>query len=164
MEVKWRSKRGRIPVAMAYSKNMGKNRAVCKKDSQSVENCDREPPTTNKVLKWNAPFLRLFAKMTGMGGPGGISYFSWTRGGTRVSHAKFQVSRSIPSYRYFLQKLGEGAGGGRGGAIILNPEKACLFDSIKSGPEVVGRKKLVVLSGHQTSSLWSWGFLWSWSP
>ena len=59
MEVKWRSKRGRIDTAMAYSKNMGKNRVVCKKDPQSVENCDRDPlppPHTNKVLKWNAPF------------------------------------------------------------------------------------------------------------
>ena len=44
MEVKWRSKRGRIDTAMAYSENMGKNRVVCKKDPQSVENCDREPP------------------------------------------------------------------------------------------------------------------------
>ena len=78
-------------------------------------------------------------------------------------HAKFQVSTSIPSYRYFLQKLGGGAGG-EGGAIILNPEKACLFDSVKSGPEVVGRKKSLVLSGHQISSLWSSEFFWSWSP
>ena len=59
MEVKWRSKRGRIDTAMAYSKNMGKNRVVCKKDPQSVENCDREPPPTLKVLQWNAPFMKI---------------------------------------------------------------------------------------------------------
>ena len=57
MEVKWRSKRGRIDTAMAYSENMGKNRVVCKKDPQLVENCDREPPPTLKVPQWNAPFL-----------------------------------------------------------------------------------------------------------
>ena len=55
MEVKWRSKRGRIDTAMAYSKNMGKNRVVCKKDPQSVENCDREPPPTLKVLQVERP-------------------------------------------------------------------------------------------------------------
>ena len=57
MEVKWRSKRGRIDTAMAYSENMGKNRVVCKKDPQSVENCDREPPPPPlKCSRWNAPF------------------------------------------------------------------------------------------------------------
>ena len=55
MEVKWRSKRGRIDTAMAYSENMGKNRVVCKKDPQSVENCDREPPPPLKCPRWNAP-------------------------------------------------------------------------------------------------------------
>ena len=57
MEVKWRSKRGRIDTAMAYSKNMGKNRVVCKKDPQSVENCDREPPPTLKVPQVERPLL-----------------------------------------------------------------------------------------------------------
>ena len=55
MEVKWRSKRGRIDTAMAYSENMGKNRVVCKKDPQSVENCDREPPPTLKVPQVERP-------------------------------------------------------------------------------------------------------------
>ena len=63
MEVKWRSKRGRIDTAMAYSKNMGKNRVVCKKDPQSVENCDREPPPTLKVLQVERP---LFQKNSGI--------------------------------------------------------------------------------------------------
>ena len=44
-------------------------------------------------------FFEFLPKMTGRGGLGAISYFSWTRGGTRGSHAKFQVSSSIPSYR-----------------------------------------------------------------
>ena len=63
-------------------------------------------------------FLRFFAKIKNDregGVRGGGSYFSWTKEGTRVSHAKFQVSRSIPSYRYFLQK----SGGEGGGPIIL---------------------------------------------
>ena len=59
MEVKWRSKRGRIDTAMAYSKNMGKNRVVCKKDPQSVENCDREPPPTLKVPQVERPLLSI---------------------------------------------------------------------------------------------------------
>ena len=59
MEVKWRSKRGRIDTAMAYSKNMGKNRVVCKKDPQSVENCDREPPPTLKVPQVERPLSDL---------------------------------------------------------------------------------------------------------
>ena len=58
MEVKWRSKRGRIDTAMAYSKNMGKNRVVCKKDPQSVENCDREPPPVLKVLQVERPLFK----------------------------------------------------------------------------------------------------------
>ena len=37
-----------------------------------------------------------------------LSELGCVREGTRVSHAKFQVSRSIPSYTYFLQKLGGG--------------------------------------------------------
>ena len=60
MEVKWRSKRGRIDTAMAYSENMGKNRVVCKKDPQSVENCDREPPPTLKVLQVERPLWILY--------------------------------------------------------------------------------------------------------
>ena len=66
------------------------------------------PPSMSILQTLDIKFLRVFAKMTGKGG--GISNFCWTRGGTRVSNAKFQVSRSIPSYRYFLQKWG-----GRGG-------------------------------------------------
>ena len=42
MEVIWRSKRVQIVMAMAYSRNMGKNMVVCKEDSLSVENCDRK--------------------------------------------------------------------------------------------------------------------------
>ena len=62
MEVKWRSKRGRIDTAMAYSKNMGKNRVVCKKDPQLVENCDRQTPL--KVL-WVERHLFLKGCMAG---------------------------------------------------------------------------------------------------
>ena len=64
MEVKWRSKRGRIDTAMAYSKNMGKNRVVCKKDPQLVENCDRQTTPPLKVL-WVERHLFLKGCMAG---------------------------------------------------------------------------------------------------
>ena len=74
-------------------------------------------------------FLRFFAKMKNDregGVRGGISYFSWTKEGTRVSHAKFQVSRSIPSYRWFLQKWG-----GRGGGLLsFCPKKPNLLSLV----------------------------------
>ena len=69
--------------------------------------------------------------MTGMGGGGGgVSYFSCMKEGTRVSHAKFQVSMSIRSQAVFLQN--SGGGGGGGGPIILLVQKAkIIFSFIK---------------------------------
>ena len=54
------------------------------------------------------PIPVIFAKTLG-----GISYFSCVREGTRVSHAKFQVSMSIRSLTVvFYKNLGVGGGGG----------------------------------------------------
>ena len=51
------------------------------------------------------------------GGLGAISYFSCMGEGTRVSHAKFQVSMSIRSETVVFYKiLGVGGGEGEGGA------------------------------------------------
>ena len=62
------------------------------------------------------------------GGGGGVSYFSCMKEGTRVSHAKFQVSMSICSQTVVFYKI---LGGGGGGPIILLVQKAlvclCLF-------------------------------------
>ena len=57
-------------------------------------------------------------KWQGGGGLGAISYFSCMGEGTRVSHAKFQVSMSIRSETVVFYKI-LGVGGEGGAPIIL---------------------------------------------
>ena len=59
--------------------------------------------------------------MTGIGGAGGVSYFSCMKEGTRGPHAKFQVSMSIRSETVVFYKiLGVGGGGGEISNVVVS--------------------------------------------
>ena len=74
--------------------------------------------------------------MTGMGGGGRGSYFSCMKEGTRVSHAKFQVSMSIRSQTVVFYKI-LGVGGEGGPPIILLVQKA-QESNLTIGIKVIG--------------------------
>ena len=73
-------------------------------------------------------FFEFLPKMTGRGGLGAISYFSCMGEGTRVSHAKFQVSMSIRSETVVFYKI-LGVGGEGGGPLLS-------FKSTKPKPTI----------------------------
>ena len=74
--------------------------------------------STPSARKFRYKIFRVFAKNDRVGGGlGAISYFSCMGEGTRVSHAKFQVSMSIRSETVVFYKI-LGVGGGGGGALL----------------------------------------------
>ena len=72
--------------------------------------------------------------MTGM--RGGVSYFSCMGEGTRLSHAKFQVSMSIRSQTVVFYKILGVGGRGGGDRAAVSAEKAVFRIRIRSDPGI----------------------------